>query len=109
MVTASFLAKHLLIDWRWGEAYFAEKLLDYDLASNNGGWQWAAGCGCDAAPYFRIFNPSLQQKKFDPDGSYTKKWAQDVQEFNYPEPIVEHAFARDRAIRVYRKALMADR
>jgi deoxyribodipyrimidine photo-lyase len=105
MVTASFLAKHLLIDWRWGEAYFAEKLLDFDLASNNGGWQWAAGCGCDAAPYFRIFNPSLQQKKFDPDGTYIKRWLPDYQELGYPEPIVEHVFARDRAIRVYKEAL----
>jgi deoxyribodipyrimidine photo-lyase len=109
MVTASFLAKHLLIDWRWGESYFAAKLLDYDLASNNGGWQWAAGCGCDAAPYFRIFNPILQQKKFDPDGSYIKTWVPDLQDFNYPEPIVEHAFARDRAIRVYKEALTVDR
>ena len=105
MVTASFLAKHLLIDWRWGEAYFAEKLLDFDLASNNGGWQWAAGTGCDAAPYFRIFNPSLQQKKFDPDGSYIKKWLPDFQELSYPAPIVEHGFARERAIRVYKDAL----
>jgi len=105
MVTASFLAKHLLIDWRWGEAYFAEKLLDFDLASNNGGWQWAAGTGCDAAPYFRIFNPSLQQKKFDPDGSYIKKWLPDFQDLSYPAPIVEHGFARDRAIRVYKDAL----
>jgi deoxyribodipyrimidine photo-lyase len=105
MITASFLTKHLLIDWRWGEAYFSEKLLDFDLASNNGGWQWAAGCGCDAAPYFRIFNPSIQQKKFDPEGTYIRKWLPDLQELNYPEPIVEHAFARDRAINVYREAL----
>ena len=105
MVTASFLSKHLLIDWRWGESYFAEKLLDYDLASNNGGWQWAAGCGCDAAPYFRIFNPSLQQKKFDPDGSYIKRWLPEFQELNYPLPMMEHGFARTRAIETYRKAL----
>jgi deoxyribodipyrimidine photo-lyase len=105
MVTASFLSKHLLIDWRWGEAYFAEKLLDFDLASNNGGWQWAAGSGCDAAPYFRVFNPTLQQEKFDPDGSYIKKWLPDLQELDYPEPIVEHSFARERAIRVYKEAL----
>ena len=105
MVTASFLSKHLLIDWRWGESYFAEKLLDFDLASNNGGWQWAAGCGCDAAPYFRIFNPSLQQKKFDPDGSYIKRWLPELQELDYPLPIVEHAFARTRAIETYRNAL----
>jgi deoxyribodipyrimidine photo-lyase len=109
MVTASFLAKHLLIDWRWGEAYFAGQLLDYDLASNNGGWQWAAGCGCDAAPYFRIFNPSIQQNKFDPEGSYVKKWLPGFQELNYPPPIVEHQFARSRAISVYREALMVDR
>jgi deoxyribodipyrimidine photo-lyase len=105
MVTASFLSKHLLIDWRWGEAYFAEKLLDFDLASNNGGWQWAAGSGCDAAPYFRIFNPSIQQKKFDPGGDYIRKWLPDLQELAYPEPIVEHSFARERAIRVYKESL----
>ena len=105
MITASFLSKHLLIDWRWGEAYFAERLLDFDLASNNGGWQWAAGSGCDAAPYFRIFNPTLQQKKFDPDGTYIKKWLPDLEELNYPEPIVEHSFARERAIRVYKESL----
>ena len=105
MVTASFLCKHLLIDWRWGEAYFAERLLDFDLASNNGGWQWAAGSGCDAAPYFRIFNPAVQQKKFDPGGTYIKKWLPDALELNYPQPIVEHSFARDRAIRVYKEGL----
>ncbi len=108
MVTASFLSKHLLIDWRWGEAYFAEKLLDYDLAANNGGWQWAAGCGCDAAPYFRVFNPTLQQEKFDPKGIYIKKWLPDLQELSYPQPIVEHVFARERAIRVYQEALTVD-
>ncbi|MDP4131740.1 MAG: FAD-binding domain-containing protein, partial [Bacteroidota bacterium] len=105
MITASFLAKHLLIDWRWGEAYFAAKLLDYDLASNNGGWQWAAGCGCDAAPYFRVFNPTLQQKKFDPDGTYVKRWVPEIAEMNYPQPMVEHVFARNRAIAAYKKAL----
>jgi deoxyribodipyrimidine photo-lyase len=105
MITASFLAKHLLIDWRWGEAYFAEKLLDYDLASNNGGWQWAAGCGCDAAPYFRVFNPALQQQKFDPDGDYIKRWVPELQEFSYPEPMVDHILARSRAIAAYQKAL----
>jgi len=105
MVTASFLAKHLLIDWRWGEAYFASRLLDFDLASNNGGWQWAAGSGCDAAPYFRIFNPSLQQKKFDPEGLYIKRWLPEFQELNYPPPMVDHAFARKRAIDTYREAL----
>lgn len=105
MVVASFLCKHLLIDWRWGEAYFAEKLLDYELAANNGNWQWAAGTGCDAAPYFRVFNPSIQLKKFDPDLVYIKKWLPEFNQFGYPEPIVEHAFARDRAISTYKSAL----
>ncbi|SIS64565.1 deoxyribodipyrimidine photo-lyase [Chryseobacterium ureilyticum] len=102
MITASFLTKHLLIDWRWGEAYFAEKLLDYDLAANNGNWQWAAGCGCDAAPYFRIFNPYEQTKKFDKDIQYIRKWLpEDYKE----EPIVEHTKARERALKVYKEAL----
>lgn len=105
MITASFLTKHLLIDWRWGEAYFAEKLLDFELASNNGGWQWAAGSGCDAAPYFRIFNPALQTKKFDPKFEYIKRWVPEFQEFNYPKPIVEHEFARKRCLEAYAKAL----
>ena len=105
MVTASFLTKHLLIDWRWGEAYFAQKLLDFELASNNGGWQWAAGSGCDAAPYFRIFNPALQTKKFDPKFEYIKQWVPEFQEFSYPKPIVEHEFARKRCLEVYTKAL----
>ncbi|MEO6917306.1 MAG: deoxyribodipyrimidine photo-lyase [Chitinophagaceae bacterium] len=105
MITASFLAKHLLIDWRWGEAYFAERLLDYELASNNGGWQWAAGCGCDAAPYFRIFNPALQTKRFDPDHSYIKQWVPEFDQLSYPQPIVDHQFARDRCLTVYKKAL----
>jgi len=105
MIVASFLAKHLLLDWRLGEAYFAQKLLDYDLAANNGGWQWAAGSGCDAAPYFRIFNPYLQTKKFDPQLEYIKKWVPEFQEFNYPAPIVEHEFARKRCLEVYAKAL----
>jgi deoxyribodipyrimidine photo-lyase len=105
MIVASFLSKHLLIDWRWGEAYFAEKLLDYDLANNNGGWQWAAGSGCDAAPYFRIFNPCLQTKKFDPQLKYVSKWVPEFQEFSYPAPIVEHEFARKRCLEVYSKAL----
>jgi deoxyribodipyrimidine photo-lyase len=105
MVVASFLTKHLLIDWRWGEAYFAQKLLDFDLASNNGGWQWASGSGCDAAPYFRIFNPYLQTKKFDPDFTYINKWVPEWQEFNYPPPIVEHEFARKRCLEVYSAAL----
>ncbi|MEJ7674033.1 MAG: FAD-binding domain-containing protein [Chitinophagaceae bacterium] len=109
MIVASFLSKHLLIDWRWGEAYFAEKLLDYDLASNNGGWQWAAGSGCDAAPYFRIFNPYLQTKKFDPELKYVSKWVPEFQEFSYPAPIVEHEFARKRCLEVYSKALKANK
>ena len=105
MVVASFLAKHLLIDWRWGEAYFAEKLLDYDLAANNGGWQWAAGSGCDAAPYFRVFNPGLQAKKFDPDGSYIRHWVPELAELTYPPPIIEHEMARKRALETYSKAV----
>ncbi|SHL95866.1 deoxyribodipyrimidine photo-lyase [Chryseobacterium carnipullorum] len=102
MITASFLTKHLLIDWRWGEAYFAAKLLDYDLSANNGNWQWAAGCGCDAAPYFRIFNPEEQTKKFDKDWKYIKKWlpGKEIQ-----QPLVEHKFARARALETYKKAL----
>jgi len=104
MVVASFLTKHLLIDWRWGEAYFAEKLLDYELSSNNGNWQWAAGCGCDAAPYFRVFNPSEQTKKFDKDLKYIKNWLSS-EEINNPDPMVEHTFARKRALEVYGKAV----
>jgi deoxyribodipyrimidine photo-lyase len=104
MVVASFLTKHLLIDWRWGEAYFAEKLLDYELSSNNGNWQWAAGTGCDAAPYFRVFNPSEQLKKFDKDLIYTKKWVTELLTPDYPLPMVEHVFARKRALETYRKA-----
>ena len=105
MVVASFLTKHLLIDWRWGEAYFAKKLLDFELSSNNGGWQWAAGSGCDAAPYFRVFNPESQTKKFDPQLKYIKKWVNDYDELSYIRPIVEHKFARERAIDTYKKAL----
>lgn len=105
MIVASFLAKHLLLDWRLGEAYFAEKLLDFDLAANNGGWQWAAGSGCDAAPYFRIFNPYLQTKKFDPELKYIKKWVPELDEFGYPSPVVEHEMARKRCLEVYGKAL----
>ncbi len=105
MIVASFLTKDLLIDWRWGEAYFARKLLDYDLASNNGGWQWAAGTGADAAPYFRIFNPVLQVKKFDPDLNYIKKWVPEFQEFTYPAPMIDHKAARARALKVYKEAL----
>ena len=105
MIVASFLTKHLLLDWRLGEAYFADKLLDFDLAANNGGWQWAAGSGCDAAPYFRIFNPYLQTQKFDPQMAYIKKWVPEYQEFNYPKPIVNHELARKRCLEVYSKAL----
>lgn len=105
MVVSSFLTKHLLIDWRWGEAYFAKKLLDYDLASNIGGWQWAAGCGCDAAPYFRVFNPSLQAKRFDPESIYIKKWVPEFGTTKYIEPMVEHEFARNRILEVFKKAL----
>lgn len=105
MITASFLTKHLLIDWRWGEAYFAKKLLDYDYAANNGGWQWAAGTGSDAAPYFRVFNPTLQTQKFDKDLVYIKKWIPELNSFDYPAPIVEHEFARKRALETYGKVL----
>ena len=102
MVTAGFLCKHLLIDWRLGEAYFAKKLLDFELSSNNGNWQWAAGTGCDAAPYFRIFNPIEQLKKFDKSEGYIKKWISELGTTNYPEPIVEHKFARTRALEQYK-------
>lgn len=105
MVTASFLTKHLLIDWRWGEAFFAAKLLDYELASNNGGWQWAAGSGCDAAPYFRIFNPELQQQKFDPHYEYIRKWIPGFEPGNYLPKVVEHNFARQRAINIFKKTV----
>ncbi|MES2648583.1 MAG: deoxyribodipyrimidine photo-lyase [Bacteroidota bacterium] len=108
MIVASFLTKHLLIDWRWGEAYFAKKLLDFDFASNNGGWQWAAGSGCDAAPYFRVFNPYLQTKKFDPELKYVRKWVPEFEEFTYPQPIVNHEFARKRVLETYAKALNQD-
>ena len=106
MVTASFLCKHLLIDWKWGEKYFAKKLLDYDLSSNNGNWQWAAGTGCDSAPYFRIFNPSEQLKKFDKNQTYIKKWIDDFNEFSYPQPMIDHKFARERALNTYKKGLL---
>jgi len=105
MIVASFMTKHLLIDWRWGEAYFARKLLDFELASNNGGWQWAAGSGCDAAPYFRIFNPALQTKKFDNELKYIRAWVPELDGFNYPPPMVDHEFARKRCLEVYGKAL----
>ncbi len=105
MIVASFLTKHLLIDWRWGEAYFAKKLLDFDFAANNGGWQWAAGSGCDAAPYFRVFSPSLQTEKFDKDLQYIKKWIPELNSFNYPRPIVVHEDARKRSLEAYGKVL----
>lgn len=105
MVVASFLTKHLLLDWRLGAAYFAEKLLDFELASNTGGWQWAAGCGCDAAPYFRVFNPQAQQEKFDKSFEYIKKWVPEFGTSSYPEPIIEHKFARERILQRFKSAL----
>lgn len=101
MVVASFLCKHLLIDWRWGEAYFAEKLLDYELASNNGGWQWAAGTGTDAAPYFRIFSPDSQFKRFDPEGKYVLRWVPEYGTPAYPRPMIDQSFGRNRAIETF--------
>ena len=106
MITAGFLTKHLLIDWRWGEAYFAKKLNDYELASNNGNWQWAAGTGCDAAPYFRIFNPIEQQRKFDKDLTYVKRWVPEIGKRSYPLPMVEHKLARARALDTYQKGIL---
>lgn len=106
MVVASFLTKHLLIDWRWGERYFAEKLLDFELASNVGGWQWAAGSGCDAAPYFRVFNPTSQMEKFDKQNEYIKKWVPEFGTSQYAKPIVEHTFARNRCLEKYKEALL---
>ncbi|WP_118196491.1 cryptochrome/photolyase family protein [Albibacterium indicum] len=105
MITASFLCKHLLIDWRWGEAYFAQKLNDYDLSANNGNWQWASGSGCDAAPYFRVFNPTVQTEKFDKKLEYIKKWVPEFGTDAYPQQIVEHSFARERALKVYGEAV----
>lgn len=105
MLTASFLCKHLLIDWKWGEAYFAKKLLDFDLAQNVGNWQWVAGTGCDSAPYFRIFNPTTQIQKFDKQHSYIKKWVPDYQEFTYPKPIVDHKYARNRCLETYKSGI----
>lgn len=105
MIVASFLTKHLLIDWRWGEAYFAEKLLDFELASNNGGWQWAAGSGTDAAPYFRVFNPESQMQKFDKEGKYVKRWVPEWGTFKYGKPMVDHKAARARCLEVYKTAL----
>lgn len=105
MVTASFLVKHLLTNWQWGESYFAEKLLDFELASNNGNWQWAAGTGCDAAPYFRIFNPVTQAEKFDPQNIYIKKWVPEYGTKSYIQPILEHSFARERCLETYKASL----
>lgn len=105
MIVASFLCKHLLIDWRWGEAYFAQKLNDYDLSANNGNWQWAAGSGCDAAPYFRVFNPAKQTEKIDTNHEYIKKWLPEFGTENYIKPIVENAFARERVLKVYAAAV----
>lgn len=108
MVVAGFLCKHLLIDWRWGEAYFAKKLLDFELSSNNGNWQWAAGTGCDSAPYFRIFNPTEQVRKFDSERVYLKKWIPELDTFEYPSPMVDHKLARKRAIETYKKGLIVN-
>ena len=105
MIVASFLTKHLLIDWRWGEAYFAQKLLDFDLASNIGGWQWASGSGLDAAPYFRVFNPTAQMEKFDKDLRYIRKWVPELDSHLYPKPIVEHKWARERCLERFKEAL----
>ncbi len=107
MVTASFLVKHLLIDWRWGEAYFAQKLFDFELSSNIGNWQWVAGTGVDAAPYFRIFNPYEQLKKFDPDMKYVREWVKDIDELTYPKEIVEHKFARERCLAAFKEGIEA--
>ena len=106
MITASFLTKHLLIDWRWGEAYFAEKLLDFELASNNGGWQWAAGTGVDAQPYFRIFNPYSQTDKFDKERKYINRWIPEIDTKYYPPPIVDHKFARERCLEAYKDGMI---
>ena len=106
MLVGSFLCKHLLIDWRWGEAYFAEKLHDYEQSSNVGNWQWVAGCGVDAAPYFRIFNPTTQIQKFDKELNYIQKWVPEFQELTYDSPIVEHKFARERCLKTYKEALL---
>jgi deoxyribodipyrimidine photo-lyase len=105
MLVGSFLCKHLLIDWRWGEAYFAEKLHDYDMSSNIGNWQWVAGTGVDAAPYFRIFNPTSQIQKFDKGLDYINKWVPDFQELTYPQPMVDHKMARERCLESYKSAL----
>ena len=105
MVVAGFLCKHLLIDWRWGEAYFASKLLDYELSANNGNWQWSSGTGCDSAPYFRVFNPTTQIKRFDSELTYIKKWVPEIDSLTYPTPMVEHKYARERAISTYKEGI----
>ena len=105
MLVASFLCKHLLIDWRWGEAYFAQKLLDYELSSNVGNWQWASGSGVDAAPYFRIFNPYTQADKFDKDRTYINRWVPEYLENTYPPPMVDHKYARERCLVTFKEAL----
>ena len=105
MIAAGFLCKHLLIDWRWGEAYFAQKLNDYDLSANNGNWQWASGSGCDAAPYFRMFNPTLQAEKFDKNLEYIKTWIPEFGTDSYSKPMIDHEFAKERALKTYKKAL----
>ena len=105
MLVGSFLCKHLLIDWRWGEDYFAEKLHDFELSSNVSNWQWVAGCGVDAAPYFRIFNPTTQVTNFDKEHLYIKKWVPEYQELSYPRPMVDHKFARERCLKTYKEAL----
>lgn len=105
MIAGSFLVKDLLIDWRWGEAYFARKLLDFELASNNGNWQWVAGCGCDAAPYFRVFNPTIQAKKFDPQSKYIKQWIPELESVDYPRQMVEHDKAKERCLKAYKAAV----
>lgn len=105
MVAANFLTRHLLTDWRWGEAWFASKLLDYELSSNNGNWQWAAGTGCDAAPYFRVFNPETQVKKFDPEHKYITKWIPEFGTPDYPAPVVDHSDARERALKFYKEGI----
>ncbi len=106
MISASFLTKHLLIDWRWGESYFASKLLDRELASNNGGWQWVAGTGTDAQPWFRIFNSYAQAEKFDPQNEYIKQWVPEYNTVAYPKPIIDHKTARERALATYKRAVL---
>jgi deoxyribodipyrimidine photo-lyase len=105
MIVASFLAKDLQIDWRWGERYFMQKLIDGDLSANNGGWQWAAGTGTDAAPYFRIFNPTRQAERFDPEGKFIEQWVPEIDTDDYPPPIVDHKIQRDSTLKLYKSAI----